>query len=125
MITQGITPQTGKSLTKKALSIKQHIDIYEYTYHSGLALTGLCINRFSQRARVIIGLKIDKHGNIISHTNLLRSYLTLRYLDKNDDDAKENRILLQKTDKIFYIAKWNSRREDSNKSTQKAFPKIM
>jgi hypothetical protein len=57
-----------------------------YTSHSGLALAGLCINRYSDLARMV-GRKMDKRGNIISHTDLLRSYLGLLCLGKSDYEA--------------------------------------
>jgi len=54
-----------------------------YTSHSGLALVGLCINRYSELSHVI-GRKMDKRGNVISHSDLLRSYLGLLCLGKSD-----------------------------------------
>ena len=47
-----------------------------YTSHSGLALAGLCINRYSDLSRVV-GRKLDMNTNLISHSDLLRSYLGL------------------------------------------------
>jgi len=69
----------------KRFIIEQSDDEF-YTSHSGLALVGLCINRYSDLARVI-GRKMDKRGNIISHTDLLRSYLGLLSLGKSDYEA--------------------------------------
>jgi len=57
-----------------------------YTSHSGLALVGLCINRYSELSKVI-NRTMDKRGNIISHTDLLRSYLGLLCLGKSDYEA--------------------------------------
>jgi len=57
-----------------------------YTSHSGLALAGLCINRYSELSRVI-GRKMDNTGNLISHTDILRSYLGLLCLGKSDYEA--------------------------------------
>ena len=57
-----------------------------YTSHSGLALVGLCINRFSKLSQVI-GRTMEQRGNIISHTDLLRSYLGLLCLGKSDYEA--------------------------------------
>ena len=57
-----------------------------YTSHSGLALAGLCINRYSDLPRVI-GRKMDNNSNIISHIDLLRSYLGLLCLGKSDYEA--------------------------------------
>ena len=57
-----------------------------YTSHSGLALIGLCINRYSELSRVT-GRKMDKRGNVISHTDVLRSYLGLLCLGKSDYEA--------------------------------------
>jgi len=57
-----------------------------YTSHSGLALAGLCINRYSELSQVI-GRKMDNTGNFISHTDILRSYLGLLCLGKSDYEA--------------------------------------
>ena len=57
-----------------------------YTSHSGLALIGLCINRYSELSKVI-NRKMDEHGNLISHSDLLRSYLGLLCLGKSDYEA--------------------------------------
>lgn len=57
-----------------------------YTSHSGLALVGLCINRYSDMARMI-KRKMEKKSNVISHTDLLRSYLGLLCLGKSDYEA--------------------------------------
>jgi len=69
----------------KRIIIEQSDDEF-YTSHSGLALAGLCINRYSKLAQVI-DRKMDKKGNIISHTDLLRSYLGLLCLGKSDYEA--------------------------------------
>jgi len=57
-----------------------------YTSHSGLALAGLCINRYSELSRVA-GRKMEKNTNLISHSDLLRSYLGLLCLGKSDYEA--------------------------------------
>ena len=57
-----------------------------YTSHSGLALAGLCINRYSDLSRVI-GRQMGNTGNIISHIDILRSYLGLLCLGKSDYEA--------------------------------------
>lgn len=57
-----------------------------YTSHSGLALAGLCINRYADLSRVA-GRKMEKKVNIISHADLLRSYLGLLCLGKSDYEA--------------------------------------
>lgn len=57
-----------------------------YTSHFGLALAGLCINRFSKLSQVI-GRKVEKRGNIISPTDLLRSYLGLLWHGTSDYEA--------------------------------------
>ena len=43
-----------------------------YTSHSGLALAGLCLNRYSNLSRVT-GRKMENNGNRISDTDILRS----------------------------------------------------
>lgn len=57
-----------------------------YTSHSGLALTGLCINRYSNLSQVT-GRKMENNGNLISNTDILRSYLGLLCLGKSDYEA--------------------------------------
>jgi len=57
-----------------------------YTSHSGLALVGLCINKFSEMSRTV-GRKIKEHANVISDADLLRSYLGLLCLGKSDYEA--------------------------------------
>lgn len=57
-----------------------------YTSHSGLALAGLCINRYGDLAR-IVSRKMEKNSNLISHADLLRSYLGLLCLGKSDYEA--------------------------------------
>ena len=57
-----------------------------YTSHSGLALAGLCINRYSELSRVA-GRKMEKNTNLISHSDLLRSYLGLLCLGKSEYEA--------------------------------------
>ena len=57
-----------------------------YTSHSGLALVGLCINRYSDISRVV-RRKRGNSNNLISHTDLLRSYLGLLCLGKSDYEA--------------------------------------
>jgi hypothetical protein len=69
----------------KRFIIEQSDDEF-YTSHSGLALAGLCINRYSKLNQVI-NRKIGKNSNIISHTDLLRSYLGLLCLGKSDYEA--------------------------------------
>jgi hypothetical protein len=69
----------------KHFTLEQSDDEF-YTSHSGLALAGLCINRFSELSRVT-GRKMEKRGNLISHTDLLRNYLGLLCLGKSDYEA--------------------------------------
>jgi len=57
-----------------------------YTSHSGLALAGLCINRYSNLSKVV-GRAMEDSGNVISHADLLRSYLGLLCLGKSDYQA--------------------------------------
>jgi len=57
-----------------------------YTSHSGLALVGLCINRYSNISQVV-RRKMGNSNNLISHTDLLRSYLGLLCLGKSDYEA--------------------------------------
>ena len=57
-----------------------------YTSHSGMALVGLCINRYSDLCRTV-ARKMDNNANLISHSDLLRSYLGLLCLGKSDYEA--------------------------------------
>ena len=57
-----------------------------YTSHSGMALVGLCINRYSDLSRTV-ARKMDNNANLISHSDLLRSYLGLLCLGKSDYEA--------------------------------------
>ena len=57
-----------------------------YTSHSGLALAGLCINRYSNLSRVT-GRKMENNGNLTSNTDILRSYLGLLCIGKSDYEA--------------------------------------
>lgn len=58
-----------------------------YTSHSGLALVGLCLNRFGEVERHLKGLPL-RHG--ISHADLIRSYVGLLCLGKSDFEAVED-----------------------------------
>jgi len=69
----------------KRFIIEQSDDEF-YTSHSGLALAGLCINRYSNLSRVT-GRKMKNNGNLISNADILRSYLGLLCLGKSDYEA--------------------------------------
>lgn len=66
--------------------ILEQSDNESYTSHSGLALAGLCINRFSNLSRVT-GSKMNNGDNLISNIDLLRSYLGLLCIGKSDYEA--------------------------------------
>ena len=57
-----------------------------YTSHSGLALIGLCINRFSGLPKQVAG-KMTRGQDKISHTDIVRSMLGLLCLGKSDFEA--------------------------------------
>ncbi len=57
-----------------------------YTSHSGLALIGLCINRFSDLPKQVAG-KMTRGQDKISHTDIVRSMLGLLCLGKSDFEA--------------------------------------
>jgi hypothetical protein len=57
-----------------------------YTSHSGLALIGLCINRYSGLPQQI-ARKMTKGQDKISHTDIVRSMLGLLCLGKSDFEA--------------------------------------
>lgn len=57
-----------------------------YTSHSGLALAGLCINRYSDLSSRL-GRAIDDSGNVISQMDIIRSYIGMLCLGKSDFEA--------------------------------------
>lgn len=57
-----------------------------YTSHSGLALIGLCINRFSGMPKQV-SKKMNNGQDKISHTDIIRSMLGLLCLGKSDYEA--------------------------------------
>ncbi len=59
-----------------------------YTSHSGLALVGLCVNRFSGLGKALKQAIPLRHG--ISHEDIARSYLGLMCLGKSDFEAVAN-----------------------------------
>jgi len=75
--------KTHSASEKMKRFILEQSDDEFYTSHSGLALAGLCINQHSDLSRVA-GHKMEKNSNLISHSDLLRSYLGLLCLGKSD-----------------------------------------
>lgn len=57
-----------------------------YTSHSGLALAGLCVNRYA-RLSSAIGRAMKNSGKVIADADILRSYLGLLCLGKSDYQA--------------------------------------
>jgi hypothetical protein len=57
-----------------------------YSSHSGLALVGLCLNRFTSLTKRLGQLGALKKG-AISHADVLRSYIGLLCLGKSDFEA--------------------------------------
>ena len=68
----------------KRLILEQSNDEF-YTSHSGLALVGACINRYSDLGRQVGRLK--RGGGHIADIDILRSYLRLLCLGKSDCQA--------------------------------------
>jgi hypothetical protein len=68
----------------KRLILEQSSDEF-YTSHSGLALAGACINRYSDLARYIG--RVAKGSDHIAEIDILRSYLGLLCLGKSDYQA--------------------------------------
>ena len=59
-----------------------------YTSHSGLALVGLCLNRYGQLNQALEkGIPL-RHG--ISHADIIKSYMGTLCLGKSDFEAIEN-----------------------------------
>jgi len=59
-----------------------------YTSHSGTALIGLCLNRYSSLTKLLAGVSKLKKG-AISHADVVRSYIGLLCLGKSDFAAIE------------------------------------
>lgn len=59
-----------------------------YTSHSGIALIGLCLNRYTSLAKLLAGVSKLKKG-AISHADVVRSYIGLLCLGKSDFAAIE------------------------------------
>ena len=68
----------------KRLILEQSSDEF-YTSHSGLALAGACINRYSDLARNVG--RVAKGSDHIAEIDILRSYLGLLCLGKSDYQA--------------------------------------
>ncbi|OKY74992.1 MAG: hypothetical protein BM485_11225 [Desulfobulbaceae bacterium DB1] len=68
----------------KRFTFEQSDDEF-YTSHSGLALVGLCINRYSGLPLQIS--KKMKGNDVVSHTDIVRSFLGLLCLGKSDYEA--------------------------------------
>ena len=68
----------------KRLILEQSSDEF-YTSHSGLALAGACINRYSDLGRSVG--RVAKGGDHIAEIDILRSYLGLLCLGKSDYQA--------------------------------------
>lgn len=66
-----------------------------YTSHSGLALVGLCLNRFTTLLKSLGAAIPLRHG--IAHSDVIKSYLGLLCLGKSDFEAVEN----VRTDRFF------------------------
>ena len=79
------THSAGERWKMRRFILEQSDDEF-YTSHSGLALAGLCINRYSDLSRVI-GRKMDSSSDLIYHADLLRSHLGLLCLGKSDNEA--------------------------------------
>ena len=68
----------------KRLILEQSSEKF-YTSHSGLALAGACINRYSDLGRSVG--RVVKGSDHIAEIDMLRSYLGLLCLGKNDYQA--------------------------------------
>lgn len=71
----------------KRLVIEKSKDEF-YTSHSGLALIGLCLNRFTSLTSRLTGVSRLKKG-AIAHADVIRSYIGLLCLGKSDFAAIE------------------------------------
>ena len=68
--------------------IIEQSDTEFYTSHSGLALVGLCINRFTTLMTTLRAMIPLRHG--IPHSDIIKSYVGLLCLGKSDFEAVEN-----------------------------------
>ena len=59
-----------------------------YTSHSGLALVGLCLNRYSKLQKALKAGITLRHG--IEHSDIIKSYIGTLCLGKSDFEAIEN-----------------------------------
>jgi hypothetical protein len=59
-----------------------------YTSHSGLALVGLCLNRFTSLGKSLQAAIPLRHG--IAHSDVIKSYVGQMCLGKSDFEAVEN-----------------------------------
>jgi hypothetical protein len=79
-----------QQLTRRVNSMKRfHIEKSKdefYTSHSGMALVGLCLNRFTSIAKRLLQVAPLKKGTI-SHADVIRSYVGLLSLGKSDFEA--------------------------------------
>lgn len=66
-----------------------------YTSHSGLALVGLCLNRFTSLGKSLPAAIPLRHG--IAHSDVIKSYVGQMCLGKSDFEAVEN----VRTDRFF------------------------
>ena len=76
------THSTGENM--KRLILEQSNEEF-YTSHSGLALAGACINRYSDLGRYVG--RVAKGSDHIAEVDILRSYLGLLCLGKSDYQA--------------------------------------
>lgn len=60
-----------------------------YSSHSGLALVGLCMNKYTNLAKMV-GREVGVLASGTSHPDLLRSYIGLLSIGKSDYDAIRN-----------------------------------
>jgi Transposase DDE domain group 1 len=81
----------------KKLKLEQSTDEF-YTSNSGLALLGMCINKFTSLGRRLLPIAPLAHG--IPHTDVVKSCLGLLSLGKSDFDAVTNK----REDKFFMEA---------------------
>jgi hypothetical protein len=68
-----------------------------YTSHSGLALVGLCLNRYGNVDQALQGLPL-RHG--IAHGDIVKTYLGILCLGKSDFETVEN----HRQDRYFQTA---------------------
>lgn len=97
--------------------IIEQSDTEFFTTHSGLALVGLCINRFAQLSSRIRSVLPKING--ISHADVLRSYIGLLCIGKSDYEA-----ITAKKEDVFFKSSLNIKQVPSAETLRQRLDEI-